>query len=442
MAPLSRKILRLTVVGLLSEAFCYTADAFVAPSPSYGSSRSSVIVSRGVLAQTSSLRLRATSIKNTNASPPNLPRLTAEEQQELLQKAVQARSIKEVETKLALQSATTLKARQAELSREFGYTVAELAEMVYQGQLARETLVTRNMGLVHYTVNDIIGKQKSKCQTLSREDLVQEGAIGLSRAVDRWNPDIGGKFSTYAMYWIRALILRCIAERDDIVRVPEHVSSAVRKVTRAAQTLGLDIDGDNILSHVYSSSASSAPWKEAQAAKALAEAAGLTDKQFAEVMKVRRRRRGGMISFESWMQQGKDYVTDLSPVTEQEDAPSLASVETELMVRTLSKFLRPREIEALSWRYGLNSEVASTPSASRDYVAKAEERLFGSASPSPPSAKEMPVRGKWGEAMSFVEVGKRMQVSDEYGRRLCHAALNKLRQAADEGSLEPSLFSA
>jgi DNA-directed RNA polymerase sigma subunit (sigma70/sigma32) len=42
--------------------------------------------------------------------------------------------------------------------------------------------------------------------------------------------------------------------------------------------------------------------------------------------------------------------------------------------------------------------------------------------------------------MSFVEVGKRMEVSSEYGRRLCHAALNKLRQAAEEGAIEPALL--
>jgi DNA-directed RNA polymerase sigma subunit (sigma70/sigma32) len=49
-------------------------------------------------------------------------------------------------------------------------------------------------------------------------------------------------------------------------------------------------------------------------------------------------------------------------------------------------------------------------------------------------------KGKWGEAMSFVEVGKRMEISAEYGRRLTHAALEKLRRAADEGTLEPALL--
>ena len=273
--------------------------------------------------------------------------------------------------------------------------------------------------------------KKSQLQSVTREDLVQEGAIGLARAVDRWNPEIGGKFSTYAVYWIRAAALRCIAERDDLMRVPEHVSAAVRKMTKAAKTLGLDIDSDNLLSNVYSSDAS---WKEAQAAKALAEEAGLTDKQLMEAMKVRQRRnKGHIMSFETWMQQGRDYETDLSPVASVEE-DALAAVKTENLKKTLSRFLRPREMEALSWRYGLNTESTTKSSRPRDYVAEAEEELFGS------RAKEMPVRGKWGEAMSFVEVGKKMQCSAEYGRRLCHAALNKLRQAAEEGILEPALL--
>jgi DNA-directed RNA polymerase sigma subunit (sigma70/sigma32) len=130
-----------------------------------------------------------------------------------------------------------------------------------------------------------------------------------------------------------------------------------------------------------------------------------------------------MLSFEAWMQQGQDFATDLTPVVA-DDNP-LASLETEQLKSTLSKFLRPKEMEALSWRYGLQ----------RDYVAEAEEELFGRSPRAP-----ITVKGRWGEAMSFTEVGKKMKVSAEYGRRLCHKALNKLRVAAEEGMLEPALL--
>ena len=126
----------------------------------------------------------------------------------------------------------------------------------------------------------------------------------------------------------------------------------------------------------------------------------------------------------------------------------------EHMKQTLSRFLRPKEMEALSWRYGLNdnhdieSKNASTsnPLAKRDYLAAAEIELFGSTTTTtaltkPKSTKNQSiVKGKWGEAMSFNDVGKQMQVSAEYGRRLCHAALQKLRRAVDDGKLEPALL--
>jgi DNA-directed RNA polymerase sigma subunit (sigma70/sigma32) len=161
------------------------------------------------------------------------------------------------------------------------------------------------------------------------------------------------------------------------------------------------------------SSVSGSAWKEAQAAKALAIEAGLTDRQLREALKVKQRRTNGMLSFEAWMQQGRDFETDLTPTADE----TVSSIETEQLKQTLSRFLRPKEMEALSWRYGLIDEKSADK-----------------------SAKTMPTRGKWGEAMSFVEVGKKLQVSAEYSRRLVHAALNKLRHAAEEGALEPALL--
>lgn len=243
-------------------------------------------------------------------------------------------------------------------------------------------------------------------------------------------------------------MLRYLAERKDVIRVPEHVSTAVRKVTRAAQRLGiLDSFWDDN-EYASSSSSSSSTWKAAQAAKALAEEAGLTDKQVSEAIKIQQRRRMGVTSFESWMQQGKDLDSDTASFiggggAQETQGPS--SLEREDLTKTLSRFLQPREMEALSWRYGLIQEddtTAPAPAPSkrpRNYVAEAEEQLFGKSSNDGSINKrpEVPVRGKWGEAMSLTEVGKRMHVSAEYGRRLCHTALTKLRQAAEEGALEP-----
>lgn len=303
-------------------------------------------------------------------------RLSAEEQREFLLQAVERRRLKRLETDLALTTKSTtplLLTRCKEAG--YGEDLEAYENAIIDGERARETMITTNMGLVHYCLNEIIGtRQSSKrpLNSLSREDLVQEGAIGLARAIDRWDPAIGGRFSTYATYWVRATILRCIAEKDDMLRVPEHVSTAVRRMTKGAKKLGLEVDSDNILSTVYAADAS---WKEAQAAKALAEEAGLTDKQLTEAMRIRyRRNTGGYVEFESWMQNGADLEADVSTVLGREEP--LRSVETDDLKKTLGRYLRPKEMEALCWRYGLLDEGDVKEDLVRDYVAEVENELY------------------------------------------------------------------
>lgn len=347
---------------------------------------------------------------------PTTKRLSLEEERGLLRQAHELTRLKNLEQDLAMKSPDLQTPLLSVRSKAAGYgeDLEAYEDAIDDGHKARETLVTSNMGLVHFCVNDIVGKKRAGLKSLSREDLIQEGSIGLARAVDKFNLSLGTRFSTYAVYWIRAAIFRGIAERDDLVRVPEHMSSAVRKVTAAAKRLGLELDGDRILSTFATSGDS---WKEARAAKALAEEAGVTEKQLQQALRVKQQRK--QVSFEAWMQKGKSFETDLSAGDDEEISPT-KSLDTEHLKTTLSKFLRPREMEALSWRYGLKY---------RDYLGEAEEELFGSTT-----------KGKWGEAMSFTEVGKHMSISAEYGRRLCHKALDKLKQAAADGQLEPALL--
>lgn len=161
----------------------------------------------------SSLQLESANYKTSRQSTSPSLRLTPEEEKELLRRAVEYRRLNNLEKDLALQNLNTLpllsvRAKAAGYGEELeAYESAKL-----EGQLAREQLVTHNMGLVKYCVNQIIGKEtydnKVPLNSLSREDLMQEGSIGLARAVDKWDPAIGGKFSTYAVYWVRAAVLR------------------------------------------------------------------------------------------------------------------------------------------------------------------------------------------------------------------------------------------
>jgi len=147
-------------------------------------------------------------------------------------------------------------------------------------------LVTRNMGLVHCVVNETLRKRhNNRLNSLSRDDLLQEGFIGLSRAVDKYDAtkSNGAKFSTYAVHWIKAAVLRCIAEKDNVVRVPVGVTEAVSKMTKAADALGIDLkDGES-----------------GEEVKALATEAGLSHNMVREAMRARRRKNGGgwMLTF-------------------------------------------------------------------------------------------------------------------------------------------------
>ncbi len=92
---------------------------------------------------------------------------------------------------------------------------------------ARQRLIESNMRLV---IN-IAKSYHSKAVPL--EDLIQEGAIGLMHAVERFDPNKGFRFSTYATHWIRQSIGRAIDNKSKAIRLPAHVSQTLRKIERA-----------------------------------------------------------------------------------------------------------------------------------------------------------------------------------------------------------------
>ena len=84
----------------------------------------------------------------------------------------------------------------------------------------------------------------------------------------------------------------------------------------------------------------------------------------------------------------------------------------------------PSSQRVISWRYGLLEHEVHKAKANR-YLAKAEQEFFGAANVAAPKQvkSELLAKSRFGEAMTFKKVGKKMQVSAEYGRKLCHAAL-------------------
>lgn len=96
---------------------------------------------------------------------------------------------------------------------------------------ARQAMMEGNIRLVMSIA------RRYTCKTLTFEDLVQEGILGLLEAINKFNGELGNRFSTYATYWIRQAIVRAIEKQDRLIRLPVYGGDAVRKVERSDRTL-------------------------------------------------------------------------------------------------------------------------------------------------------------------------------------------------------------
>jgi RNA polymerase primary sigma factor len=113
----------------------------------------------------------------------------------------------------------------------------DLSERAKSGdKKARQRLIEKNLRLV------VSVAKKYRGYGLPFEDLIQEGNIGLMKAVEKYDPDRGFRFSTYATWWIRQAVQRAVADKGRTIRVPVHMTEKIRKVSRAYNELSGELE--------------------------------------------------------------------------------------------------------------------------------------------------------------------------------------------------------
>lgn len=236
----------------------------------------------------------------------------------------------------------------------------ELRRMIEEGRISRDRLIRANSRLVISVAKKYIGRG------LPFLDLIQEGNIGLMRAVRNFDYHRGYKFSTYATWWIRQAITRALADQSRTIRLPVHMSDQVNRLLREQHQLQQKLGRP--------------PTREE-----LAEALEVPLAKIEQMQQIVRQ----PISLETPV--GEDEEEELGSLIEDRETPDPEEVAAQvLMNEDLQKKLAalpPRELQVLQMRYGLEGE----------------------------------------EPMTLNEVGRKMGITRERARQLEAQALERLR---------------
>lgn len=254
---------------------------------------------------------------------------------EEIELARQVRIIVEIED-YSEKASETLNRRptHAELAAAFDYTEGQLRQKLRQARAAKRRMIRSNLRLVVSIAKRYLNRG------VPFLDLIQEGALGLNRAAEKFDPDKGYKFSTYAYWWIRQGITRTIANDARTIRLPIHIVEKLNKLKKAQRELRKELQRTPT---------------EVEVAAALE----MTPEQLRTLQQVQRK----SLSLNHRVGKGED--TELMELLEDGNSLSPESQISESMMRqeisdVLTEVLTEREKEIIALRYGLTTGETHT----------------------------------------------------------------------------------
>ncbi|MGB3693586.1 MAG: RpoD/SigA family RNA polymerase sigma factor [Spirulinaceae cyanobacterium] len=222
----------------------------------------------------------------------------------------------------------------AEIAEALDLTPRQLEYQLYQGRVAKRKMIRSNLRLVVSIAKRYLNRG------VPFLDLIQEGAIGLNRAAEKFDANKGYKFSTYAYWWIRQAITRTIANDARTIRLPIHIVEKLNKLKKAQRNLKQNLQRN--------------PTEDELAAEL-----EVSPPQLRQLMQLRRQ----SLSLNHRVGKGED--TELVDLLEDNDMALPEEQMSETMMRqeisdVLSDVLTEREKDVIALRYGLATSQPHT----------------------------------------------------------------------------------